>query len=149
MRIQSISGTESVSCLKQGRQTFFHPQVVTVIGGILRDENQLAHARIAQNAGFVDNALYRAADGRALDERDGTKRARTAAAIGHLEIGAGTRDAKRAAHPARPCRRFWLRPADDRAARGDLVLLRTEFAYHLHNIHPATGAKHAVYTGDF
>jgi hypothetical protein len=59
---------------------------VTIVGRVLGDEDELANSIVAQPAGLIEDRFDRAADSRALDERDGTERARTAAAIGDLHV---------------------------------------------------------------
>jgi hypothetical protein len=63
---------------------------------------------LSRSGGLVDDTLDRAADRRALDERDGAEGARAAAAIGHFEVGAcpGDRDAQRVAFVAADGRGF-------------------------------------------
>ena len=128
-------------CSSRCGQPIFHAQVVAVIGGILGDQDHLAHAHVLQAAGLGQDRLHRAADGGAFDQRDGAEGARAAAAIGDLQIGAGALhgDALRAmlvgAH------RGSIR-AGGRAAAG--ACARAELLDHVDNIHPAAGAQDAV-----
>ncbi len=79
-----MSGTESVSCSKQNGQSILHPQVMTVIGCILGDQDQLAHAGIPQAARFLHDHRQRTRDSRPFDERDGAERTRAAAPVGNF-----------------------------------------------------------------
>ena len=140
MRIQSTSGAACTSAVKQLRQPILHPQVVTVIGGILGDQDDLVHAHLLQRAGLGQDRRRRAADRRALDQRDGAEGARAAAAIGDLEVGAG------ALH-RRP-QGLALVGADGRGGGQVVERLRVcalaQTLHHLDNIHPAPRAQDAV-----
>ncbi len=90
---------------------------------------------------FVEDGLHRAADRCSLDERDGAKSAGTAAAIGHLQVGAG------AGHACAQ-RVVFIRP--NGGGFGQVVerlrmRLGAQLADDLHNVYPAARAENAVY----
>ena len=140
MRIQSTLGHRRHHLLQQLRQPIFHPQVVTVIGGILGDQDQLVHAHLLQLAGFLQDGFRWAADRGALDQRDGAKGARAAAAIGNLQVGAAPLDSGMQ-HLA------LIQP--DGWGFGQVVERRgvrtlAQPVDHLDNIHPAPRAQDAI-----
>ena len=130
--------------LQQDRQTILHPQVVTVIGRILGDQDQLAHAGIPQAARFVHDHGQGPRDSRSLDERDGAEGARTAAAIRDFEIGAGAGDRDAQGFMFVGTNSFgFLRQVVQRLRMRTLA----QVADHLHNIHPAARTQHPIDAG--
>jgi len=64
---------------------------VAVVGEVLRDQDQLAHAALRQHLCLTHDRFRRTADGRALDVRNGAKSAGPPASIGDFEICADAR----------------------------------------------------------
>ena len=54
---------------------------MSIIGGILCDQDQLAYASITQTPRFINDYVYRARDGCPLDKRNGTERTRATTTI--------------------------------------------------------------------
>ena len=128
---------------KQLSQPIFHPQVVTIIGGILGDQDQLVYAQILEEARLLQDHIDRAAGKRAFDQRDGAEGAGTTAAIRNLQIGAATLpgDQLRSTFIAAHARR--LRQVVERFG----VLARAELLDQIDNVHPTTGSQDAIDAG--
>ena len=128
-------------CLQQVRQAIPDAQIVTVVGCVLRDDDQFANAGLMQANGFRDDRLGRPAHVRALDLGDGTKGTGPATPIGDLEIGAGSldRSSQYIALIAADCGGLirqmieWLR-----------MLATAQLAHKGDDIHPTAGADDAV-----
>ena len=71
--------------VEQRAQTAFAIEVQTVVGGILRNDNQLFDALGDHPFGFVQNVLDRARLVAAANHRDGAVRAAAVAAFGNLQ----------------------------------------------------------------
>ncbi len=113
---------------------------MAVVGGILGDQDDLSYAHLLQGARFGQDRLNRAADGGALDQRDGAESARAAAAIGDLQIGTGTlhREAPRTVFVAANGGRFGQVIA--RFGVPDAV----QALNYINNIHPAACTEDAI-----
>jgi len=114
---------------------------VAVVGCVLGDQDQLLHAPVAQGARLGDDALGGPADGSSFDGRDGAESARTAAAVGDLEVGAGSLHGN-AADSA-------LVRADGARFVGQVVerlrvAARAQPAHQVYDVHPAPRADHPV-----
>ena len=64
-------------------------EVLAVGGGVLRDQDQLAHALAGQPAGLVEDVVRAAGQVGAAEGRDGAERAAAVAAGGQLQRGRG------------------------------------------------------------
>ena len=120
-------------------------QVVAVIGCVLRDEDQLAHASRHQLARFGDDGFRRTADGSAFDAGNGTERARAAAAIRDLDVGRCALDCH-TSHSALVCA---ARDAADGRLIGQMIHRRgcaaaSDLLDELDNVHPPSRADDAV-----
>ena len=72
---------------QQFGQHAFAVEVETVVGGVLRDDDQFAHAPLSQFAGLLLELLHRHRDVRSADERNGAVAALPVAPLGDLQIG--------------------------------------------------------------
>ena len=130
---------------EQARQSVLHPQVMTVIGGILGNQDEFAHSLFVQAMSILQDHFRRAADGTAFDKRDGTERTRTAAAIRDLEVSARSEYAG-PQHLDRTVfihQRRGFRQVVERFGAGTFA----QFTHYTHNIHPAPGTENSVHAG--
>src|SRR5690606_5830811 len=127
--------------LQQRGEPILQAEVVPVIGGILRDQDDLPHAEVVEPGRLLDERLKRAADVRALDLGDGAERAGAAAAIRDLEVGAGALHggAEYAALVGADGQRFAGQVVDRLGAGAPAQTLN-----QVEHIHPAPRADHAV-----
>ena len=76
---------------------------MTIVGGILSQQDQLAHPKRLQRTDLCQDCIGRPADCRTLDQRNGAEGAWPAAAVGNFEVSAAALDGE-----AR--RFFFIRP---------------------------------------
>jgi len=118
---------------------------VTVIGGVLGNQDQFLDPRVAQQARIFQNDFHRPADGGTFDQRDGTECAWPPAAVGDFQVGTA------ALHS--DARHVVLVGADGGRVRQmvDRLGVRrgAQFLHHVDDIHPAPRADDAVDAGYF
>ena len=137
-------GDGGTQLVEQGCQAVSHAEIMAVVGGVLGDQVDLVDTHFLQRARVGQNRFYGTADGGSLDERNGAKSARTAAAIGYFQVGAA------------PLHIDTLRSGIVAAYIGHIgqviewfrVCPAAQLAHNCENIHPATRAKDAINAGN-
>src|SRR5690606_5363153 len=132
---------------KQG-QTIFDSQVVAIVGGILRNEQDFLYSVLLQGARLSDHRFQRPADSSTFNQRNRAEGARPAAANRDFQIGASTltSDTLHAFFIHADSRRLWQVIQRDRITVL-AALAAVELLHQVDDIHPAACAEDAVDAG--
>jgi hypothetical protein len=113
---------------------------MAVIRGVLGDEDELPHPLVHQPAGLRPDGLRRPADRGAFDQGNGAERAGAAAPVRDLQVGARPLHRGPQHPPLLPADRPFVRDVE-KGLRGGAPAQGLD---ELQDVHPATGADHAV-----
>ena len=136
-------GRRANNFIEELTQPILQTQIMTVVGRILSNEDDLLNASGLQPDHFLDNGRQGAADVGAFDLGNGAKGARAAAAIGNLEVSADPLDrctqhiALIFTHCCSLIRQV---------VKGRRMFAAAKLANEGHNIHPASGTDNAIHT---